>query len=65
MKPIRCILGMHRYNPNEVEVYFVGDEGDTLKYRVILRCCYCGKEREDIFTTTNPWSERRTNDDRN
>lgn len=62
MKPIRCILGMHRYKPSEVEVYFMGDENDTAKYRAIHKCCYCGKEREDIFTTTKPW-ERRAEDD--
>ena len=55
MKPIRCFFGMHRYKPSEVEVYFVGDENDTAKYRAIHRCCDCGKEREDIFTTTMPW----------
>ena len=59
MKPIRCFLGMHYYDLNEVEVYFVGDEGDTIKYRAILRCCYCGKEKEDIFETTKPWEKRK------
>ena len=54
MKPIRCFFGMHRYKPSEVEVYFVGDENDTAKYRAIHRCCDCGKPYEDIICIPIP-----------
>ena len=58
MKPIRCLFGMHRYKPSEVEVYYMGDENGRAKYRAIHKCCYCGKEWTGIFTTTKPWERR-------
>lgn len=51
---INCIMGQHYYRASDMEVYLAEKKPKSRVYRVICKCCFCGKEKEELFEVPNP-----------
>lgn len=54
---INCIMGQHRYRASDMEVYLAEKKPKSRVYRVIRKCCFCGKEKEELVEIPNPMDE--------
>ena len=54
---INCIMGQHRYRASDIEIYLAEKKPKSRVYRVIRKCYFCGKEKEELFEIPNPMDE--------
>ena len=50
---INCIIGQHRYSAAEMEVYLAEKKPKSRVYRLIYKCHFCGKEKEELLEIPN------------
>lgn len=54
---INCIMGQHRYRASDMEMYLAEKNPKSRVYRVIRKCYFCGKEKEELVEIPNPINE--------
>lgn len=54
---INCIMGKHHYRAIDMEVYLAEKKPKSRVYRVIRKCCFCGKEKAELVEIPNPMGE--------
>lgn len=50
-------MGQHRYRASDTEVYLAEKKPKSRVYRVIYKCYFCGKEKEELVEIPNPLDE--------
>ena len=55
---INCIMGQHYYRASDMEVYLAEKKPKSRVYRVIHKCCFCGKEKAELVEIPNPMDEQ-------
>ena len=55
---INCIMGQHRYRASDMEMYLAEEKPKSRVYRVIRKCCFCGKEKAELVEIPNPMDEQ-------
>lgn len=54
---INCLMGQHRYRASDMEMYLAEKKPKSRVYRVIYKCCFCGKKKEELVEIPNPMDE--------